>query len=503
MDLFYNGETSAKLFDKISGPPNSLIDVSGWEAKIEEAKREGNDQARREAQNEMDAAMKTSAPFAAHIDFTAERPQIAIEIDGEWGVAELGGWTGWIPVEFKLAALVPVTGYMRFLFKSADPFELYGTPLQIDPFNPVMPVSTPDTASADLADAIGPYYTQGFPDAYIAYKSKLLTTPEFISQSDTVFEERGRMLDYALDQFDDAGGLLFFYTGSLDLRCHMLWHCQDSEHPHQEEDNSDYADQIDRVYKQVDGMLGDLLNRIEKYPDTTLIIMSDHGFAPFRRKMHVNDWLLQEGYLVLKDSVEYRDGAFYQDEEKLGEKILTWSSQTTADGEPDWEKSPVDWSKTKAYCIGFNGVILNREGREPLGIVTDAEADALLDEIQTKLLALRDNDVPVFSRVPKATEVFHGKHVDLAPDLQLGFAAGFGASDECATGEITGEGILVDNDSRWSGSHLMDPEAVRGTILVNKKVDFARDPRLEDVTATLYSLFQVAPPEGMDGEPLF
>jgi hypothetical protein len=94
--------------------------------------------------------------------------------------------------------------------------------------------------------------------------------------------------------------------------------------------------------------------------------------------------------------------------------------------------------------------------------------------------------------------------VEFAPDLQLGFNIGYGASDETAVGEITGDPVIVDNDSRWSGSHLMDPELVKGTIIVRSGAKLVKsDPALEDITATLYKAFRVAPPADMDGKPLF
>ena len=412
-----------------------------------------------------------------------------------------------------MGGMAPMAGWTRVLFSSSEPFVAYGAPVQMDPWAPASPVSNPEQAAADLADAIGPYYTQGFPDAYKSYKGGLLTTSEFVSESDTVLVERMNMLNYALDEFDETGGLLFFYTGSLDLRCHMLWHTSDEQHPHQEapghynnvpkeyaQATADYglqaraglelAQQIDRIYAQVDDMLGYLLKEVDgRWDDVELIIMSDHGFAPMHRVMNINDWLVSEGYLVLKEQGATGSiTAGFDDEHNV-----------------DWDSSIVDWSRTKAYAIGFNGVILNRAGREPQGIVQEAEASALLAEMQTKLLALRDQDgSQVLTAVLPASEVFSGDQVSLAPDLQLGFNVGFGASDPSAEGDVTGEAILLNNDSRWSGSHLMDPALVKGTFATRVKHQLSTpDPALEDITATLYQQFGVTPPAGIDGKPLF
>jgi bisphosphoglycerate-independent phosphoglycerate mutase (AlkP superfamily) len=49
----------------------------------------------------------------------------------------------------------------------------------------------------------------------------------------------------------------------------------------------------------------------------------------------------------------------------------------------------------------------------------------------------------------------------------------------------------------------MDPELVRGTIIAESGNSFSKDPALEDITATLYSLFSLSVPENMDGKPLY
>lgn len=480
------------------GKQRTAAEAAGDTAKVAEL---GNKIGELNAQ--MASEQEVFTTFDAYLDYTGAEPQVTIDMGDHFGIASVGEWTDWVPVEFEvMGGLVALSGYTRFLLKGDEPFELYASPVQVDPWNPVFEVSTPADAAVELAEAIGPYYTQGFPDAYKAYKGDLLNTAEFVSQSDTVFEERSKMMHYACDQLEENGGCLFFYTGSLDLRSHMLWWAQDPAHPHQEDipgqvDDPNYPgydQQLDRVYAQVDGMLGGLLERIEQMEangggPVELVIMSDHGFAPFRRKMHVNDWLVQEGYLVLKEG-------------KTTGMIA--ASGKNEDGSVDWDSSIIDWSKSKAYVVGFNGIILNREGREAQGIVADADADALLSEMRDKLLSLRDEDgTPVFTTIKKATEVFTGQMVSEAPDLQLGFNVGYGASDETAVGEITGEGVIVDNDSRWSGSHLMDPELVRGTIIVRSGATLSKDPALEDITATLYKAFRVAPPADMDGKPLF
>jgi predicted AlkP superfamily phosphohydrolase/phosphomutase len=500
-----------KLSTKMFGPDDTAVNVSDLKAEQKEAEEAGNNTRANQIAVEIKKQQQVTTPVTFMIDNPTGVPQLAVEIEGAYAVAGLGEWSNWVKIEFgMLGGLIPVTGYTRFRFISAQPFEVYAVPVQYDPYSPASPISSPEEAAAELADAIGPYFVQGFADAYKSYKSEVLDTEGFIDESDMVLRERTKMMHFGLDQIDEAGGLLFLYTGSLDMRCHMLWHATDEHHPHQEAggvyhgrpfEGMTFEQQIDRIYMQVDAMLGEMVARIEQMEaehgtPIELIVMSDHGFAPFYRKMHINDWLVTEGYLVMKEGIT-----------KTGAHGLGY--EMDENDHPKRGSGDIDWSKTKAYCVGFNGIILNRVDREPEGIVTEAEANALLDEITSKLVALTDGGKPVFTNVKRATEVFHGPKeiVSLAPDLQLGFNVGFGASDECAAGGVVGtweQGeFIVDNDSRWSGSHLMDPELVRGTIIVESGNTFSKDPALEDITATLYSLFSLSVPEDMDGKPLY
>ena len=493
-----------KLSTKMYGPDDTAINVGDLKSAQKKAEEEGDNTKANQIALEIKKEQEVTTPVTFMIDDPTGTPQLAVDIEGVYAVAGLGEWSNWVKIEFgMLGGLIPVSGYTRFRFMSAEPFEVYAVPVQYDPYAPASPISMPEEAAAELADAIGPYFVQGFPDAYKSYKSEVLDTSGFINESDMVMEERTKMMHYGLDQIDETGGLLFLYTGTLDMRCHMLWHATDEEHPHQEGvgeyDGMTYEQQIDRVYMQVDTMLGEMVAKIDAMEKdhgspVELIVMSDHGFAPFYRKMHVNDWLVKEGYLVLKDGVT-----------KTGAHGLGYESDE--DDHPIPGTGDVDWSKSVAYCIGFNGIILNRVNREHAGIVTDAQVAPLLAEMTAKLIALQDGGEPVFTTVVPATEVFHGDQTHLAPDLQLGFNVGFGASDECAAGGVTGDweqGIfIVDNDSRWSGSHLMDPALVRGTIIAESGKAFSKDPALEDITATLYSLFSLSVPENMDGKSLY
>ena len=77
-------------------------------------------------------------------------------------------------------------------------------------------------------------------------------------------------------------------------------------------------------------------------PNDLLMIVSDHGFNAFNRGFHLNSWLHREGYLVLNEGKK-TSGKWYAD---------------------------VDWSRSRAYGQGLNGIFLNLKGRESQGIVS-------------------------------------------------------------------------------------------------------------------------------------
>ena len=427
-------------------------------------------------------------------------------------VLEPGEWSGFVPVTFDFGiAGGTMGGIVRFYLRSISPeFELYASPINVDPYAPPAPVSYPDDASAELADAIGYYYTQGMAEDVNALKREILTDNEFMQQSELVFQGREEMLDFALDRYtaNEDGGLLYFYYSTVDLSGHMMWRHSDPEHPDHDPEiaaqdsswwsgrDTTWSSVIADLYYKMDPVLGRIRERVGD--DTTIIVMSDHGFAPYHREFSLNTWLLEEGYLVLNEGFEKQkpdDAADFSKVSLSGKGRLDDSEDLTPF---------VDWSRSKAYGVGFNGLYLNIKGREAEGIVEPgADAEALAREIAMKLEALRDperGNAQVVLRCYLPEQAYSGERLAEAPDLVVGYNSGYGNSDPSSEGYIP-HNILQDNlGGTFNGSHLMDPSVVSGTLLTNARVTL-EDPRLEDVTASLFQLFSVPAPESIDGRP--
>jgi len=383
-------------------------------------------------------------------------------------------WSDWVHVEFEaIPHLLKVSSAARFYLKQLTPkFDLYVTPLQIDPEDPVMPISHPANWSKELARELGRFYTHNIPEETQAFNHGVLTAREFWDQMMFAFEERSRALDYLLQHQDED--FLFVYFGTVDQGSHMLWHFMDREHPGYVQDDV-LKDGIAKLYEMLDGRLARVRQAIGK--DTTLIVMSDHGFAPFYWEVNLNTWLLEQGYITLKDPSKQESGEFF---------------------------SNVDWSRTRAYAAGLNGLYLNVRDREKQGAVAKGpEYDALLDELEKAVLAMKDprnGHLPV-SLVVRPQRDFRGPEKDKGPDILVGYSRGYRSSSDSPLG-LFPKSVFVDNHSPWSGDHCIDYRLVPGILLSNRRIS-SQSPTLADLTVTLLHEYGLPAPAELIGKDIF
>jgi predicted AlkP superfamily phosphohydrolase/phosphomutase len=222
-------------------------------------------------------------------------------------------------------------------------------------------------------------------------------------------------------------------------------------------------------------------------PGGTLIIVSDHGFHTWRKGFNTNTWLVQDGYMALKNP---------------GAEDKTYNLDNLF-GQGSFFPN-VDWSRTKAYALGLGQIYLNLRGREKSGVLDRGpETDKLLTEIQQKLLAVRDPDTqqPVIQNAYLGREIFHGSRMAEAPDLQIDFYDGYRTSWQTSLGAIP-SGIVVANMKKWSGDHCAsDPSDTQGIFFSNRTVSTA-DPSILDIAPTVLKTLEVATPGQLDGKAL-
>ena len=152
----------------------------------------------------------------------------------------------------------------------------------------------------------------------------------------------------------------------------------------------EYTPEVRALYRRLDSYIGELRERLDE--QTTLIVVSDHGFRPLRYEVDLNQWLQSRGELVF-------DAA-------------------SPDGLTDIA------AETRAYALDAGRLYINRAGREPRGSVTDPQAaeDALIDALDS---LTGPDGRSVVEDVHRGPALYDGPHTDIAPDLVVSPGAGF------------------------------------------------------------------------------
>ncbi len=384
-----------------------------------------------------------------------------------------GEWSDWVPVNFSMVPHVKtVTGICRFYLKQVAPhFQLYVTPINFDPMNPGLPIDAPSGFARQLAQRFGRFHTLGLPEDTDAFSAGFLDDGEYLHQAGLVFSEARRAWESLLDDFDR--GLLFYYFGTTDRNQHMFWRTMDPHHPaYDPKLAAQYGSVVEDCYRTSDEIAGQALQACDR--DTTLIVFSDHGFAPFYRRVNLNAWLAQQGYLAMRDTKE-------------GANLC----QTA------------DWAHTHAYALGLNAVYLNVIGRERQGVLSPEQRLPLARRLAANLRNLRDplTGARPIANVYVTDDIYSERQPDLTPDLIVGYAPGYRLSSAAAVGVVTSEPVGP-NNGKWSGDHCTDAPAVPGLLLANRPLKAER-PALQDMAAAALAEFGLQAPKEMAAKPIW
>jgi hypothetical protein len=421
---------------------------------------------------------KIKIPFVVWRD--PKNEVVKIKLQNHELIMKIGEWSNWIQLSFDYIPYVnSVKGICKIYIKQIHPdFEMYVSPINIDPSDQSLPVTCPADFGRELVQNVGWFGTKGLPADTKALSYGVLSDDEYLQLSWQILAENKRLMKYELSKLkSQSSGVLFFYFSNLDQDSHMFWRAIDNKHPlYTPEVGQEYHSIIKKLYIEMDNILGDVYKAFNTRDENfRLIIMSDHGFAPFYRCVNLNTWLLNNGYVSLIDPGLQSRGTFFDN---------------------------VDWSETKAYGLGINALYINKRGRERYGFIHEIEAPHLLAKLKGELLELKDP----LSGLNAVSNVWIGKELynrddDKVPDIVIGWNRGYRASWDTILGGFPHE-VFVDNDDKWSGDHCIDPLHVPAVLLSNKKISLQK-PSLPDVTATILAECNISIPKHMTGEPLY
>ncbi|MBI1354156.1 MAG: nucleotide pyrophosphatase [Acidobacteria bacterium] len=398
-----------------------------------------------------------------------------LELPDEKVELHAGKNSDWVRLTFKAGPGVKVTGITQFRIVSTEPeVSLYCTPISIDPEAPALPISHPSYYATYLAKLLGDYSTLGFAEDTWALNERVIDEDAFLEQAYSVCDEREKMFFSTLEK--TKRGMVTCVFDTSDRVQHMFFRYLESDHPaHKANGNGlvKYQTAIEDLYKRMDDIVGRTFQYVDD--ETVLFVLSDHGFKSFQRGVQLNTWLLENGYLAVKEGADLKTMSYLR---------------------------AVDWSKTRAYSFGLAGIYLNVKGREAEGIVEPKEAPALMQEIADKLTGLIDeerNAVAISRAYPKSV-CYSGPYMRVAPDVVVGYSIGYRSAWDVAVGKV-GAPVFEDNLKAWSGDHCIDPPLIPGVLFANRKFKAER-PGIEDMGPTCLSLFGFPTPAFMDGKDI-
>ena len=321
-------------------------------------------------------------------------------------------------------------------------------------------------------------------------------------------EARMRGAKYALDH--EPWDVFMVHVMETDSVQHQMWHKVDGiDRPRYRVDVE--GNPVLEIYQQADAWIGRCLENLDE--ETTVMVISDHGFGTHLYNLHTNVWLLRQGFLRLRRNVPTRlkklmfsagvtPENLYPSQEWLrllgqvgGEDAYQWLARTHL------STQNIDWSRTVAFSYGNIGqVTLNMAGREPAGIVTEGERDRVLTELEASLREWTNPETgePVIApdHLYRRAHVYGEPTLPHVPDLLFLPTDGYtpiGLTEFIANRPIT-------HPVAHSGWHRLNGVfAGAGPGIASGR---PTDLRLLDMYPTICALMGVPPPEDLDGRVL-
>lgn len=415
-----------------------------------------------------------------------DRGSLGIQVSGQDLTLKPGQWSDWARFTFPFNPLIKLHGIGKFRLLSIDPeVRLYLSPIQFDPENlpPILDLTTPASFIDDLTGHFGLFKTIGWEiDTWSIDNG---TIPEEVFMEDvrqTVAKSREILMGLlARDDWD----VLVEYLEFTDRVQHMMFRHFDPKHPlYTPEGAAKWGGTILESYQLMDAIVGEVAQKMP--PDTVLMVVSDHGFASFRRGMNYNTWLARNGYMRL-----------------TGEDSERKNLEDLFDQGDFFEN--VDWSQTRAYALGLGQIYVNLAGREAKGIVQPGEEyRRLVAEIKAGLEAFVDAETgerPV-AHVFTREEAYGGTFdAELVPDMIPSNSEGYRVGWQDSLGGIARE-VVEPNVRIWSGDHCsVYPPLVEGILFSSVRLD-PRQANMADVMPTILDLYGVKSPTKLDGKSL-
>jgi predicted AlkP superfamily phosphohydrolase/phosphomutase len=268
----------------------------------------------------------------------------------------------------------------------------------------------------------------------------------------------------------DPWDFLMFVEIGVDRLHHAFWKFYDKTHPKYVAGNK-YESVVLDYYKLIDKKIGELLDLIDD--NTYVLVVSDHGTAGMKGCLCINEWLIKEGLLTLKN---------YPDKQT------------------DLDDCEIDWSKTKAWGWGgyYARIFMNVQGREVGGTISKEKYEEAREELRKKLLSIRGPNGESFVNKVFTPEELYGSPKGDKPDLMVYFDDLYWRS----AGTVGHKSLYLDENDTGPDDSVHWHDGI--FILYNKKKSNHRAPlgklTIYDIAPTILDMMKIPVPSDMQGK---
>lgn len=284
---------------------------------------------------------------------------------------------------------------------------------------------------------------------------------------------------------------------------HWFWKYHDPQHPEFEE--SDYRDEVRKIYRQIDENIGELIEEAGGLENTNVAVMSDHGFTGLYYGVNLNKLFMENDMLKIKKNpislsryTGFELGVTMENAYRIVRKLGMEEMVKSAADNPDDDKmrkilsSPflsftdIDFEKSEAYSALHFGPIFTLED----------EADEKVVEL---LRNLEHSGEKVVENIVRGEDIYHGRNSDKAPDIvyhSQGMHYQAHRYFEFGTNKVFTEPFNTE-----SGHHRLEGIFVAAGPDIENNGEI-EDAHIMDVTPTLLTVMDYAVPADMDGKPL-
>jgi len=379
-----------------------------------------------------------------HIAFSLDRENLLVSL-------QKGQWSDWFPVALNWKVKneqLPVDSFFKIKVIKLEEDGFYRVRFFNNNLNKF--IAKPDYVADEIIKEVGPMvdFVDNFPPQLIYYPEDKTT---FIEEAHMSLDWHQKAASYMIDKYNPDIMLHNIYTPNQMLTSRWwMGYIDSSSSRYQEvaeEQREQLWNEVKDMYKGLDDIVGELLNRADE--NTYIALSSDHGAVPLDKWVRLNNLFAKRGWLK------------FEIDSKTGEPII------------NWENSQVIYLKMAHVYISPGG--LNGNWKRASG----EEYEKLRKEVKDALMELKDQktgikpviavynweDAPEYLQLP----------TDRVGDLVIVNEAGYGWNEEMtqdlalfSTPLKTGykQAVLADREKgMWTPFIIMGPGIKKGYVL--------------------------------------